>query len=136
MAVDLRRGMDEVSAILSYGEQFEKIFGKPYHRKFKIDGAPRPRCVCCDNPYGSRITKDKHIVLTATDLPPEEYRSNEPVYVVEQSLDHWGDRSGQPAARVSYRLWDGVSFTAPYAPFCSTVCAVAFAKRAYKEGFR
>lgn len=103
---------------------------------------PRPICVHCGKPYGSRDTTMETVRWPSGDMPA--YRGNG---IVTKTTMH---RSARPAMQlndptrgaftieamdnVAYRtIWDGATYRKPYEPFCTLRCALAYARKAYKN---
>lgn len=124
--------LGSVGRVLAGSEAFNAIFGKPYRSvKARTKGdKPRALCACCQQPYGSRLTETTQQVRTAAQGAPEPYRGNS--VLVEEALYSYGEQNGQPAAMLSRVLWNGQSYSMPYAPFCTLRCALAYARAAYK----
>lgn len=116
---------------------------------------PRPTCVHCGKPYGSRWTETQKVTWPVGEDQPK-YNGNA-VLVKETS---WGttpsresvereEASKAPFARMRperiaqypdvamhsmYReTWDGESYVKPYEPFCKLRCALDYARKAYKK---
>jgi hypothetical protein len=93
----------------------------------------RPRCVHCNEPYGSRITKNaKH------EWPAEE--DEPPIPVDPWCIISNRDRETYPSYRDGkhyrvrwYNTWDGLSFYEPFRPFCTMRCALHYARRAWER---
>lgn len=118
--------------------------------------APRPKCVACGKPYGSRSTTSNK-VLWPVGEPMPAYRGNG-IVVKTTKLGATATRetvrgvtalSVNPEIRarqeaqiarapvesfqVAYRdVWDGVTWFKPYEPFCTLRCALAYAQAAFK----
>lgn len=125
----------DFTAAQTYNNEWRSIFGEPYHRKLKLSSwQARPLCAHCGKPHGSRVIRETTRIIKASDLPIEQYRGN--VQLAEEKLDHWGSVDGQPAARLTRLVWDGVTYYTSYSPFCTLRCALAFAQAAHRAGYR
>lgn len=114
----------------------EAFFGKSRRSKAELPRVSSTLfCANCGKRYGSRedeTTTTYHAV--GEPIPP--YRGNVPLIDEEVFVGpNFGPNNG-PGARVHRRTWDGSSFWGKYAPFCTTTCCIAFAKAAYKAGYR
>ena len=118
--------------------------------------APRPKCVSCGQPYGSRTTTSNKVTWPIGE-PMPAYRGNGIVVKTRP----WGKsanratvqavtplsvnpeiRARQEAqiasapvesVQIAYRdVWDGVTWFKPYEPFCTLRCALAYAQAAFK----
>jgi hypothetical protein len=86
---------------------------------------PRPKCVCCGKPYGSRSTTSNK-VLWRQDQPMPAYHGNGIVVKVQ------GPWNTTNKDQYAYRqVWDGVTWFTPYKPFCTLRCALVYARAAY-----
>jgi len=99
----------------------------------------RPTCACCGKLYGRR-NSDKHRVSWHPErgetMP--RYTGNLKVTGIERKppmLNARGDRMTVGEWAV-YRLWDGTWWPSGYEPFCTLRCALSFAQRAHKAGYR
>ncbi len=116
-----------------YGQRMEwaKTFGRPYSRRFRASHAARPVCACCGSRYGQMDTDRVVATLDAKDLPIAPYRGNR--MLVAEKLDMYGSRQ----ARLVRETWDGSAYRGrQYDPFCTLRCALTFAQRAHRAGYR
>jgi len=117
---------------------------------------PRPKCVCCGKPYGSRATKQQRVTWPLGE-PMPAYRGNG---IVVRTVQHGKTvnratvraitmLSGNPEIRarqeaeiasapeesvqIGYRdVWDGLTWHTPYRPFCTLRCALVYARASYE----
>ena len=92
-------------------------------------GKPRPRCVFCGKPYGSRWTEEKRIVVD-DGAPPPHMPTNG--ILVRSEVRSYGSYQTQYRQEV----WDGETFSGGQPPFCTNACAHEFACEAFLAGFR
>jgi hypothetical protein len=94
--------------------------------------APRPICVHCGMRYGSRMTTSEEVRWPAG-KPRPAYRGNG---IVVRNGEHYRTvaESGEPLFTATRWIWDGVSWSTPYEPFCTLRCALDFARAAYRKG--
>jgi len=119
----------------------------PTRLKFSLS---RPKCWWCDRRYGSRkIVVYETVVEIGAPIPPSPFnlplRKTEiwPPMPKDGSLGsdmsyfvpmdecpglRVGAYRGRKGRKVSHFHWDGSTFSAPTAPFCSSKCGMAFAK--------
>ena len=97
--------------------------------RFKCDGGqPRPRCTLCSKAYGQRDTRSTHtVVQPGEEMPPH---TGDQMMIAQTVLSRPG-----AGALVTRTLWNGAWFGG-YAPFCTLVCALAFARTAHRDGAR
>ena len=89
----------------------------------------RPKCVSCGARYGSRRVTTETVrwpkgepipaytgpgTVTNTDRPYRQFLNAFP-----------------PTFTTERAIWDGVSYDAPYRPFCTLRCALKYARHAY-----
>lgn len=103
---------------------------------------PRPTCAYCGNTYGSRVVRlDTSVVPLDKPDPPPTPRPGETVVreshfptitkgTSPNAYVRMGD--GVKARQVTRTYWNG-QYSAPYSPFCTLRCALAYARKAYKE---
>ena len=132
----IERGLAEAEAAQARDNAFTRLYGGPYRRRLPLpaDARKAPPCACCGKGIGTRLLEEQRQMLTAADGKPQPYRGNG--LLVEEELYSYGDRNGQPAAMLVRRVWDGETFAAKFRPFCSSTCALIFARAAYKAGWR
>lgn len=89
----------------------------------------RPKCPLCGKAYGSRRTEVRSQTIPKGESPVWE-RTN--LTVVRTDSYPYGN-----GVRHTQTLWDGESFYLPKSrPFCTSTCAMAYARAAYAKGFR
>jgi hypothetical protein len=117
---------------------------------------PRPKCVCCGKPYGSRSTTSNKVTWPLGE-PMPAYRGNG---IVVKTVTH-GTSANRASVRavtplsvnpeirarqeaqiatapeesfqIAYRdVWDGLTWFKPYEPFCTLRCALVYARAAYE----
>ena len=118
--------------------------------------APRPKCVACGKPYGSRRTTSNKVTWPVGESMPA-YRGNGivvkttmwPVSANRATVRAVTPLSVNPEIRarqeaqiatapvesvqIAYRdVWDGATWFKPYEPFCTLRCALAYAQAAFK----
>ncbi len=118
--------------------------------------APRPKCVSCGQPYGSRTTTSNKVTWPIGE-PMPAYRGNgivvkttthgtsanratvralTPLSVnpkVREMQEAQIARAPEESVQIAYRdVWDGVTWFKPYEPFCTLRCALAYAQAAFK----
>jgi len=128
-----------------------------YIQRFRVKGAPRPRCTVCARSYGARNTQLAAFYL-APDAPIPLYVGNrlllcETIEVAKTYVGpgsaRSGDRTTHPTSAeyrkpenwemvktVSRETWDGEAYIGGYDPFCTLQCALAYARAAHKDGHR
>lgn len=122
----------------------------------------RPHCAQCGKPYGARVTQSEDVRWPVGEhMPP--YRGNgvvtktSPLRRMMLKADVLAERARRAASRNAFALartepeldprfyadeptmtatreiWDGETYSAPYEPFCTLRCALAYARRAYRD---
>lgn len=105
----------------------------------------KPICAHCGKKYGQRDTDTQSVLFPATD-PTPVYRGN--LEVVREEVRPWSRQMreeksadymrprlvavGPEQNRVTWTLWDG-TYRAPYHPFCTMRCALAYARAAWSR---
>lgn len=106
----------------------------------------RPICVHCGAKYGRRSVDTQKVTWAYGEEPPP-YRGNGVVIGERYQHDPKGPTRkmidyGEKFARREYEvedsgsmlreIWDGESWNAPYKPFCTLRCALAYARKAWR----
>lgn len=96
----------------------------------------RPVCVHCGTPYGIRATEPTYFVCSAKE-PTPPYTGNQKV----TRERHWIPSGSGSISGIKYSigdrvvqrdLWDGHTYIGVKArPFCTTRCALSYARKAY-----
>ena len=89
---------------------------------------PRPKCAECGKGYGVKIVETRG-VRYAKGKPMPAYRG--PGIVIRSRASAYPTTDGEMSGW--YRIWNGASYFQPYQPFCTLRCALAYARKAYKE---
>lgn len=126
-----RRDEERAAAIAFFGESYTNKMPLPKAMK----GA-RPICACCGKHYGERYLSYENKRLVIGESVPR-YQGN--AYLVYENLSV-GAQMGpdlSPGASLTRHTWDGSYIsTSRTDPFCTTRCAVRFAKLAHQAGYR
>jgi hypothetical protein len=97
----------------------------------------RPTCVHCRKAYGLRVVTEEKVKRKIGEDKPEYQGNGFLVREVEWQTGALVDPKGHytPASEiVTYRkIWDGVTYSGGYHPFCTLHCALAYARKAYNE---
>ena len=100
-------------------------------------------CGHCGKPYGRRDTHSVTVRWEEGEPEPRYDGNGVPVRrsAVRKSsramsLPVRGDVAVEVKARPNARdldIWDGETWTAPYAPFCTLRCALSYARKAFRK---
>ena len=107
-------------------------------------GVSRPLCGHCGKPYGRRDTHS--VTVRWEDGEPEPRYGGDGVPVrrsaVRKSSPAMSVPSRGGAATIEFKarpnardldIWDGKTWTTPYAPFCTLRCALEYARKAFRK---
>lgn len=126
----------DTSDIPERGSEFFKraklsFGGVPLHAP-----APRPKCILCGKGYGRRKIEQHGLVAEKDFVPKVPQPGKTPMHVIKIEHLPYGHRDGKDMIMHRWTFWDGRSFTWTHTqPFCSYVCALAYARRAVNAGF-
>jgi hypothetical protein len=94
---------------------------------------PRPVCVHCGAKYGQRITTYEQVRWPEGEPMP----AHEGDGIVTNTATPYRTtpNATTPMLVTGRDIWDGVSWSAPYEPFCTLRCALSYARKAYARGY-
>jgi hypothetical protein len=111
-------------------------------KRTSVGAHTRPVCVHCGKLYGKRDTTDTILVWRKGEERPP-YRGNGVIvaesefaalYKIQEALGRPLDKENDRYVRLE--IWDGQTWCGGYQPFCTLRCALGFARKAFRAGYR
>lgn len=99
---------------------------------------PRPTCAHCGQSYGRRATSLEHTKYKVGE-PKPRYEGNgivvkETSYNTGKSTGSFGKMEFKNNEIVIHRhIWDGETYWGGYKPFCTLICALDYARKAFSK---
>lgn len=98
---------------------------------------PRPKCPTCGKGVGRRATQQIEVVIPEGQKPVFMLSNSHPHVTKEWSYGCGVNEQSVRVVKHIREIWDGESFYLPKSrPWCSTPCALKFARAAYNNGWR